>query len=1677
MTRLCAILFYGLGLLALGLCADLRAASTLAGRVVAWGGGANFFGQTNVPAEVTAVTALAAGGSFTLALKLDGTVAAWGNNRDGQSTVPDGLSGVIALAAGDSHAVALKSDGTVVGWGSFGPPAVTNVGAIAAAGAHTIFLKRDGTLLGDGVSVPAELAGVKAVAAGPAHGVALKEDGTVVAWGENGSGQATVPEMLSGVTAVAAGTAHTLALKEDRTLIAWGDNSFGQSTIPQGLTGVTAIAAADYYSLALKEDGTVVAWGDNSGGQLNVPAGLVGVIAISAGPFHAAAVIQAPIITVQPLSQLLDVGASVDLSVSATGDEPLRYQWCKDGVIIIDATNAVYHISHLQPEQVGHYTAKVTGRFSSVSSTEAFLELSGNPIVVTPPQDVTVPVGRDASFITLATGRPPLSYQWRRGGVDISGATGPLYCLGKVRLNQSDNYSVVVSNAFGSATSAVATLTVTPATVAALSVFGRTSDSVPLGLTGFTAIAAGRVHTVALREDGAVVAWGDNTFGQTNVPEGLSNVTAIAAGAFHTVALTAGGRVVTLGRGDQGQTNTPPDLDGVATIAAGDFDSFAVKEDGRVVAWGNNGQAVAELPAGLKDVAAISARGSQKIALRRDGSVVAWGVQTDVPGSVTNVIAVAAGGGHLAALKRNGTVVAWGDEFYGQTQVPPELANAIALAAGGTFTVGLMAEGRAIAWGELAIPMNHFLANVNGIIAIAAGNFNHLAVLTIAPIIITQPVSRLVSPGENASFTVVATASGSVSYQWQKDGLNIVDATNATCVVPHAEIEHAGAYRVVLSSSGGGISGNVTSAVATLMVALAPLITAQPIDQTVRVGEPASFSVDAIGAQPMTYQWRKEDINIRAGTNRLFALPIAMTEDAGSYDVVIANQFGSVTSAVERLTVLSPPVITAQPRSQTLTAGETASLSIKNTGTPAPSYQWRKDGVDVEGATGALFSLGKVHPGQAGTYTIVVSNGLGSVTSSVATLEISEGFAGKVVGWGVHDGSQTVAPDSLDGVIDVAAGGAHTVAVKQDGTVVAWGSDEDGQSSVPPGLRNVVAVAAGTYHSAALRANGTVRAWGDVLADPGVTSGVRGAAALAAGYAFTVVLARNGTVGAWGDAIFGETVVPAGLSGVIAVEAGDSHLVALTEDGTIVAWGRAFDGQTSVPEGLGAVTAIAAGGAHTVALKSDGTVVAWGRNEEGQATVPAGLSDVTAIAAGRFHSVALKKDGTVVAWGDNSVGQTEVPAGLNGVSAISAGDQHTVAVVAPPRSVAADPVSQTLSVGQAMLLTARTSGPGLATYQWRKDGVDIESATNAQFTVPNVSVAQAGRYVVVASNFGGSVTSGVATVNIVDDAIFVRQPQSQNVVVGQSVTLSAVAAGAPPLLYQWYFNESPIPGANSATLVLQDFRVEQTGDYRLLVVNGRGSALSEGARLTAVYAPRITKQPRSVTVPRGDEVTFTVWADGTSPVGYQWFKGDRLIPGAEESEYTFLASEGEAVGGYWVVVSNAWGTVTSVVATLTFLAPPTIVDQPRSQRVGSGTSVQFNVRVTGGAPFTYQWKREGADIQDATGSSLTLLAVTTLQTGHYRVAVGNAAGSVMSEVALLTVIEPPRLQVQRLLGYPLLTLQGTPGHNYAMQYSLDAAGTNWSTMVLFTNLLASPRMFIDVSPATNGARFYRAVDY
>ena len=261
----------------------------------------------------------------------------------------------------------------------------------------------------------------------------------------------------------------------------------------------------------------------------------------------------------------------------------------------------------------------------------------------------------------------------------------------------------------------------------------------------------------------------------------------------------------------------------------------------------------------------------------------------------------------------------------------------------------------------------------------------------IAPTLTQQPVNVAVAAGASASFSVVASGSAPLSYQWSKDGASIAGATTATLALSNVQTANAGSYTVVVSNGAGAITSN-TATLTISSALIAPTLSQQPVNVAVAVGASASFSVVAGGSAPLSYQWRKDGASIAGATAATLALSNVQTAHAGSYTVVVSNSAGAVTSNVAVLTVggvlSAAPTITTPPADAATVANGTARFAVVAGGTTPLSYQWRKNGTPISGATLTQLTLANVQPADAGVYSVVVSNGAGAITSNTATLTV-----------------------------------------------------------------------------------------------------------------------------------------------------------------------------------------------------------------------------------------------------------------------------------------------------------------------------------------------------------------------------------------------------------------------------------------------------------------------------------------------------------------------------------------------------------------------------------------------------------------------------------------------------------------------------------------------------------------
>lgn len=514
------------------------------------------------PQAVDDVTKVSGGYNHSLALSADGTVSAWGGNRNssdyrGQSQVPFPHETFVDIAAGRYSSQALRSDGTIVAWG-IAPLPDPNVDfvEIDAQWTHYLGLKSDGSVAAWGsntygqCNVPSPNADFVEIKVGVYHSVGRRSNGTVVAWGRNNSQQCIVPAFNDYIE-IAAGFEHSLGLRSDGSIVAWGTNAAGECDIPEPNADFVAIAASGRHNVALKLDGSVVAWGDNGYGECDVPEPNGDFVAIAAGFYHSIAV-------------------SADGRVVAWGlDDEFQCAIPAYDVDVIACASSPGHTLALADDG----TIWAAGE-----------DASGECSVVEP----------NTGYVAVAAG-----ISWTPNGI----------------WPESHNHSLGL-RADGS--------------IEAWGANHYGQCDVPDPNSEFVAIAAGNRFGLGLKSDGSIVGWGQ----APTVPAPNSDFVAIDAGgwlygfsgiASHALGLKADGSIVAFGSNGEGQCNVPSPNVGFVAVAAGDLHSLGLKADGSVIAWGNNNQGQCEVPEPNTDFVAISAGRNCSFGVKIDGTVVGWG--------------------------------------------------------------------------------------------------------------------------------------------------------------------------------------------------------------------------------------------------------------------------------------------------------------------------------------------------------------------------------------------------------------------------------------------------------------------------------------------------------------------------------------------------------------------------------------------------------------------------------------------------------------------------------------------------------------------------------------------------------------------------------------------------------------------------------------------------------------------------------------------------------------------------------------------------------------------------------------------------------------------------------------------------------------------------------------------
>jgi len=635
------------------------------------------------------------------------------------------------------------------------------------------------------------------------------------------------------------------------------------------------------------------------------------------------------------------------------------------------------------------------------------------PTITAQPGNQTVTAGQAAAFTVVAAGTAPMSYQWQKSGVNIAGAISASYTTPATTTADSGaSFDVVVSNTAGTVTSAAATLTVNAAAVAPTITTQPGNQTVTAGQTAtFNVVATGTAPLSYQWQKSGVNIVGATSTSYTTPVTATSDSGSTFAVAVTNTAGTVTSAAATLTVNAAAVAPTITAQPGNQTVTAGQTATFNVVATGTAplgYQWQKNGVNIAGATATSYTTPVTSATDSgstfRVIVSNTAGTVTSSAATLTVnPAPVAPTIATQPGNQTVTAGQTaTFNVVATGTAPLGYQWQKNGVNIAGATATSYTTPVTSATDS--------GTSFDVVVSNTAGTVTSAVATLT-VTTVVVAPTITTQPVNQTVTAGQTATFTVVAAGTAPLSYQWQKNGVNIAGATAASYTTPATTTADSGtSFDVVVSNT----AGTVTSAAATLTVnpaPVAPSITTQPANQTVTAGQTATFTVVAAGTVPLGYQWQKNGVNIAGATAVSYTSPATTTSDSGAtFDVVVSNTAGTVTSAAATLTVnpAPAPAIQTNPTSINFAngvvgTGLSQSLIIKNTGTATLN-------ITQVNETGSAFSVSgftlplNVNAGQQTTITVTflptvagTVPGNISIVSNAPTSPTSVGLSGTAV--------------------------------------------------------------------------------------------------------------------------------------------------------------------------------------------------------------------------------------------------------------------------------------------------------------------------------------------------------------------------------------------------------------------------------------------------------------------------------------------------------------------------------------------------------------------------------------------------------------------------------------------------------------------------------------------------------
>jgi PKD repeat protein len=1391
-----------------------------------------------------------------------------------------------------------------------------------------------------------------------------------------------------------------------------------------------------------------------------------------------------PSITGNPSNQTVPNNNSATFTASATGTPAPSYQWqvSTDGgtswADVPGETNASYTFTSAQSQNGYQYRCVASnGCGVNATTTAATLTVCTPPTITANPSNQSVTEGTPVSFTASASGVPAPSYQWQystdngANWNNVGGATSAAYGLTPTASQNGWQYRCVASNGCGSnAVSIAATLTV--CSQAAITA-PPTNQTVTANQNVTFTVGASGTPTLYYQwqyslDNGA--NW-NNIAGQTAASYSHNALTTENGWQYRCGAYTGCLAVAYSGAATL-TVCTPPSItqqpSSQTSKQVGDVVTFTVTVAAEVTSpsyqWertDDNGAHWANVTAGSGSTTAAYtftvAPGDGSARFRCNitnscgqlySSEVTVGVCTAAAfSSQPSNQNVVSGNSATFSATASGTPVPtyqWQNSVDGGANW-----NNVTAATGSTYTFTTASNQNG--WQYRCVASN----------GCGSPAYSTAAILSVCtpPVVNTNPANQNATAGQSATFTVTASGVPAPSYQWQNstDGgttfSDVPGATAATYTFTTASNQNGWYYRCVASN---GCASPAVSSSALLSVCTPAAITANPSNQNVTAGQSASFTASATG-DGVLYLWQYSSDgggnwnDIATANAATYSFTTASNQNGWQYRCrATAVCGGPAYSAAAILSVCTPAAITANPSSQSVTEGQSATFTASASGTPSPAYQWQNstDGGtiwnDVAGATAATYSFTAAAGQNGWQFRCRASNGCGSPVTTGAALTVCSQAAITA-----SPASQTITA-GLPVTFTAAASGTPTISYQ-------WQNSTDGGAT----WNSIPGATTASYAHTALTAENGWRfrcgaytgclSWAyssaaplTVCTPPNITLQPVSQPGKQVGdvVTFTVTVApevtspsyqwqRTDDAGAhWGNVSAGSGANTASYTFTVASGDGSAQFRCNVTNSC----GQLYSDAVSI----GVCTAVSltqnpldlsvvANQTATFTVAASGVPVPsyqWQYSVDGGAN----WNNVTGVNAATYAFTAASSQN---GWKYRCVAS-------NGCGSPATSTAATLGVCTPP-VVNTNPANQNVTSGQAATFTASATGVPAPTYQWQDSATgattwnNITGATAATYSFTTASSQNGWKFRCVASNGCASpAVSSSATLAVCAPAAITASPANQGVNAGQSATFSASASGDGAISYQWQNSTdagttwNDVPGAASATYTFTAASNQNGWQYRCSATGiCGGTAYSAAATLSVCTPPSITANPSNQSVNAGQSATFTASASGAPAPSYQWQSSADAganwndVAGATAATYTFAATAGQHGWQYRCRATGCGVSSVSSAATLIVCSQAAITTPPANQSDTAGHSATFSVSASGTPALSYQWQDSTiggagwADVAGATGRTYTFTTATAQNGWKFRcVASTGCFSPAVSAAAVLTVCTPPAIVSQ-----------------------------------------------------------------